>query len=213
MSIAPPRTLHPSVFVGVEPDGTVMIVAHRSEMGTGSRTALPMVVADELEADWKRVQHRAGASAIAKYGDQDTDGSHSIRNFFDVMREAGATARTDADAGRGRAVERSARPNARPSLHAVIHRRPAASSAMASWPPPPSKLPVPRKESAAVQDQERSGATSARTHADLRSGRHRARAKPVFGMDAQRGRHGLRVDRASAGAGRQGEIARRQARR
>src|SRR6202048_3347030 len=47
-------TLHPSVYLGVEPDGTVWIVAARSEMGTTSRTTLPLVVADELDADWKR---------------------------------------------------------------------------------------------------------------------------------------------------------------
>src|SRR2546422_7611885 len=47
---------YPSVYLGIEPTGTVTIVAHRSEMGTGIRTALPMVVADELEADWKRVR-------------------------------------------------------------------------------------------------------------------------------------------------------------
>ncbi|MGA8566266.1 MAG: molybdopterin cofactor-binding domain-containing protein, partial [Candidatus Binataceae bacterium] len=49
-------TLHPSAFVGVDSDGTVYIVAHRSEMGTGIRTSLPLVVADELDADWKRVR-------------------------------------------------------------------------------------------------------------------------------------------------------------
>ena len=42
----------PGVYLGIEPGGTVIIVAHRSEMGTGIRTALPMVAADELEADW-----------------------------------------------------------------------------------------------------------------------------------------------------------------
>ena len=42
----------PHVFVAIDPSGTVSIIAHRSEMGTGSRTSLPMVVADELEADW-----------------------------------------------------------------------------------------------------------------------------------------------------------------
>ncbi len=51
---------HPSVYLGLEPDGRVIIVAHRSEMGTGIRTSLPMVVADEMEADWKRVKIRAG---------------------------------------------------------------------------------------------------------------------------------------------------------
>ena len=46
----------PHVFVAIDPSGTVTIIAHRSEMGTGSRTSLPMVVADELEADWSRVR-------------------------------------------------------------------------------------------------------------------------------------------------------------
>ena len=46
----------PSVYLGLEPDGTVIIVAHRSEMGTGIRSVLPTVLADELDADWKRVK-------------------------------------------------------------------------------------------------------------------------------------------------------------
>ncbi|MGA2739399.1 MAG: molybdopterin cofactor-binding domain-containing protein [Bryobacteraceae bacterium] len=83
----------PSVYLGIEPDGTVKIVAHRSEMGTGCRTGLPMIVADELEADWARVQV-IQAPGDAKYGSQDTDGSCSVRDFYDRLREAGATART-----------------------------------------------------------------------------------------------------------------------
>src|SRR6266498_1230948 len=85
-------TLHPNVFVGINTDGTVYIVAHRSEMGTGIRTSLPLVVADELDADWKRVKIDQ-AIGDPRYGDQNTDGSHSIRSFYDVMRYAGATAR------------------------------------------------------------------------------------------------------------------------
>src|SRR5215813_11639622 len=46
----------PSVYLGFEPNGTVVITAHRSEMGTGSRTSLPLVVADELDVDWKNVR-------------------------------------------------------------------------------------------------------------------------------------------------------------
>src|SRR5712675_1407202 len=49
-------TLHPNAFVGIGTDGTVYVVAHRSEMGTVIRTTLPMVVADELDADWKRIK-------------------------------------------------------------------------------------------------------------------------------------------------------------
>ena len=71
---------HPSVYLGIEPDGTVIIVAHRSEMGTGIRTALPMVAADELDADWKRVKIEQ-AIGDQKYGTQNTDGSCSIRDF------------------------------------------------------------------------------------------------------------------------------------
>src|SRR5215813_3541443 len=46
----------PHVFISIDPSGLVTIVAHRAEMGTGSKTSLPMVVADELEADWARVK-------------------------------------------------------------------------------------------------------------------------------------------------------------
>jgi len=83
---------HPSVFVGIHSDGMVYIVAHRSEMGNGVRTSLPRILADELDADWSRVTVVQG-DGDAAYGSQDTDGSHSVREFFDVLREAGATAR------------------------------------------------------------------------------------------------------------------------
>ena len=82
----------PDLFVALAPDGTVSILAHRSEMGTGIRTALPMVVADELGASWERVTIRQ-AIGDERLGSQNTDGSRSIRRFFDRMRTAGATAR------------------------------------------------------------------------------------------------------------------------
>jgi len=84
--------LHPGVYLAIDTDGTAYIIAHRSEMGSGSRTALPRIVADELDADWARVKI-VQATGDEKYGDQDTDGSHSVRSFFDALREAGATAR------------------------------------------------------------------------------------------------------------------------
>jgi isoquinoline 1-oxidoreductase beta subunit len=84
---------HPSVYVGIQPDGQVIIVVHRSEMGTGIRTSLPMVLADELEADWKRVRIEQ-AIGDRKYGSQNTDGSNSIVGFYQPFRQAGATART-----------------------------------------------------------------------------------------------------------------------
>jgi isoquinoline 1-oxidoreductase beta subunit len=80
------------MFVGIHTDGTVYIVAHRSEMGNGVRTSLPRILADELDADWSRVKVLQG-DGDERYGSQDTDGSHSVREFFDTLREAGATAR------------------------------------------------------------------------------------------------------------------------
>ena len=82
----------PNVFVTLAADGTLTIIAHRSEMGTGIRTALPMVVADEMDADWDRVVIQQG-DADNRYGSQNTDGSRSIRNHMNAVRDAGATAR------------------------------------------------------------------------------------------------------------------------
>jgi isoquinoline 1-oxidoreductase beta subunit len=83
----------PGVYLALDVDGAVTIIAHRSEMGTGIRTALPMVVAEELEADWSRVRI-VQAVGDKKYGSQNTDGSCSVTDFLQVMRVAGATART-----------------------------------------------------------------------------------------------------------------------
>ncbi|MCW5622452.1 MAG: xanthine dehydrogenase family protein molybdopterin-binding subunit, partial [Burkholderiales bacterium] len=80
----------PHIFVSIAPDGTVTIVAHRSEMGTGSRTSLPMVVADEMEADWSKVKIVQAPGNEPKYGNQDTDGSRSVRHFIQPMRWCGA---------------------------------------------------------------------------------------------------------------------------
>ncbi len=83
---------HPGVYLGLETDGTVIVVAHRSEMGTGIRSVLPAVLADELDADWARVKIEQAIGDV-KYGNQNTDGSCSIRDFYEAMREAGASAR------------------------------------------------------------------------------------------------------------------------
>jgi isoquinoline 1-oxidoreductase subunit beta len=84
----------PHVFVSIDPDGTVTLVAHRSEMGTGSRTSVPMVLADEMEADWARVKIVQAPGDEPKYGNQDTDGSRSMRHHIQPMRQMGAAVRT-----------------------------------------------------------------------------------------------------------------------
>src|SRR6195256_4966803 len=84
----------PRVFVAIASDGTVTIVAHRAEMGTGVRTSLPLIVAEEMEADWSRVKVAQAHGDEAKFGNQDTDGSRSTRHYLIPMREIGASART-----------------------------------------------------------------------------------------------------------------------
>src|SRR5436305_6563669 len=84
----------PRVFVAVGPDGTVTIVAHRAEMGTGVRTSLPLIVAEEMEADWSRVKVQQAHGDEVKFGNQDTDGSRSTRHYLIPMRQIGASART-----------------------------------------------------------------------------------------------------------------------
>ena len=84
----------PRVFVAIAPDGAVTIVAHRSEMGTGVRTSLPLIVAEEMNADWSRVRVQQAHGDEVKYGNQDTDGSRSTRHYLIPMRQIGASART-----------------------------------------------------------------------------------------------------------------------
>jgi isoquinoline 1-oxidoreductase beta subunit len=84
----------PRVFVAIAPDGIVSIVAHRSEMGTGVRTSLPLVVAEEMEADWTKVKVQQAHGDEVKYGNQDTDGSRSTRHYLMPMRQIGASARS-----------------------------------------------------------------------------------------------------------------------
>ncbi|MGB6679436.1 MAG: molybdopterin cofactor-binding domain-containing protein, partial [Terriglobales bacterium] len=82
----------PNAYLKITPDGKITIVVARSEMGQGVRTSLPMILAEELEADWKQITiEQAGASTL--YGDQTTGGSASVRTTWDPMRKAGAAAR------------------------------------------------------------------------------------------------------------------------
>src|SRR5262245_55698321 len=67
-------------FVAIGEDGIVTVVVHRSEMGQGVRSGLPLIVADELEADWSRVRVKQAPGDEPKFGNQNTDGSRSVRH-------------------------------------------------------------------------------------------------------------------------------------
>jgi len=135
---------HPSVWLGIEPDGSVIIVAHRSEMGSGSRTALPLVLAEELDADWKRVKIEQ-AIGDKRYGSQDTDGSHSVRDFYQPMREAGAAARIMLvrAAAKEWGVPES---ECETDLHSVVHKSSGKKSDYGKLVATAAQVPVPGKE-------------------------------------------------------------------
>ncbi|MCP1168304.1 xanthine dehydrogenase family protein molybdopterin-binding subunit [Limimaricola litoreus] len=84
----------PKIFIAIAEDGIVTVTCHRQEMGQGVRTSIGMVVADELGAEWENVRVTQAPGDEEKYGNQDTDGSRSLRHHFMPLRRAGAAART-----------------------------------------------------------------------------------------------------------------------
>ena len=194
----------PKIFVSIAPDGTVSIVVHRSEMGQGVRTSLPRIVADELEADYKRVRVVQAPGDEVKYGNQDTDGSRSTRHWFEPMRRCGAAARQmleQAAANRWHVpVDQVEAQN-----HQVVHK------------PSGRKLGLRRARRRRGQARRAGRATSLKlkdpskfryigkndTDAHRRAG-HRHRQVAVRHRHAP-ARDALRRRRASAGAGRQGQ--------
>lgn len=136
----------PLVFVSIAADGTVTIVAHRSEMGQGVRTSLPMVVADEMEADWDRVKVEQAWGDEERFGNQDTDGSRSVRHFFMPMRNVGAAMRMmlESAAAAMWAVPAS---EVKAQNHEVIHQPSGRRVGYGELAESAADLPVPDRDS------------------------------------------------------------------
>ncbi|MFZ3342948.1 MAG: molybdopterin cofactor-binding domain-containing protein [Terriglobales bacterium] len=171
----------PSVWMSIAADGTVTIVAHRSEMGSGSRTALPLVVADELDADWPRVKIEQ-AIGDPKYGDQDTDGSHSVRSSFELMRQVGATGRAMLISAAAAQWNVSAK-DCSTEPHFVMHRASGRKVGYGELAVAAAKLPVPKKEDLHYKSRAEWRYIGKESNAlfdlqDIVTG------KPIFGMDA-----------------------------
>jgi len=134
----------PSVYLGLERDGSVIIIAHRSEMGTGARTCVPSIVADELDADWSKVKI-VQALGDVKYGSQNTDGSCSVRDFYDAMREAGATARTMLEQSAASTWNVPAS-ECKAQNHFIVHTPSGKKAAFGDLVAGASSQPVPKKD-------------------------------------------------------------------
>ena len=171
----------PNVFVGIKADGTVLIVAHRSEMGTSSRTMVPLILADELEADWKRVKLEQ-AIGDEKYGDQNTDGSHSVRSFFGVMQECGASARTMLEQAAANQWNVPVS-ECKATLHQVVHTPSGKKLGYGQLAAAAAKLPVPDKSKLVFKKKSEYRYIGKNLPVyDLSAITH---GKAVFGMDAK----------------------------
>jgi isoquinoline 1-oxidoreductase beta subunit len=144
----------PLAFVAIGEDGTVSIVCHRSEMGQGVRTGMPMIVADELEADWKRVRVMQAPGDEKRFGNQDTDGSRSTRHFFEPMRRCGAAARAMLETA---AAARWNVPvgEVEAQNHEVVHRPSGRRLGYGALAKDAAKLPVPARDTVRLKDPAR----------------------------------------------------------
>src|SRR5215467_10678675 len=89
---APAPAPTPSTYITINPDNTFTIIAKNPETGQGIRNALPMIIADELDVDWKQVKIQQ-ADFDAKYGSQIEGGSTAIPSNYNTMRQVGAAGR------------------------------------------------------------------------------------------------------------------------
>ena len=142
MPLADPFSPH--AYITLHDDGTVAIVCHRSEMGQGVRTTLPMIIADEMEADWSRCRVVQAIGDEKKYGSQNTDGSSSVRLYLSKCRDAGATVRVllEDAAAKDWGVNAS---EVRARQHQVVHERTGRALGFGALVASARTLPMPDK--------------------------------------------------------------------
>jgi isoquinoline 1-oxidoreductase beta subunit len=175
-------TFDPDVFISVAEDGLVTIICHRSEMGQGIRSTLPLLVADEMEADWDRV-HVKQAVADKKYGSQNTDGSRSVRKSYQRLRQAGATARLMFQQAAAQQWGVSAQ-ECEVYNHQVSHKASGRVAGFATLVKIASQLPIPAKEALTLKTDDQFRYIS-KDNIELLDGKEFVTGQAVYGYDVE----------------------------
>ncbi len=169
----------PNIYLAIDGTGSVSLTVHRSEMGQGIRTAITMIVADELAASWPRMVVRQ-ADGDPRYGDQDTDASRSIRLFYKPLRMAAAAARQMLEAAAAQQW-RASIVDCRAVDHEVIHVPTGRFLGFGQLVKTAASLPVPSQDRIRLEDRSsRRYVGHAITGIDTTSMLH---GKTVFGAD------------------------------
>ncbi|HDY84241.1 hypothetical protein LCGC14_0507650 [marine sediment metagenome] len=175
---------NPLAFVSIAEDGTVTIVAHRAEMGQGVRTSLPMVVADEMEADWTRVKVIQADGDEKKYGNQNTDGSRSTRHFFMPMRNVGAAARMMLESAAA-AIWNVPVSQVKAVFHEVHHEATGRKLSYGEVAKAAAQLAVPERSDLQLKSADAFRYIGKQDN-KLIDGEHIVKGQAVYGMDVQR---------------------------
>lgn len=173
----------PRIFLSIAEDGTVNLLCNRAEMGQGVRTSWAMVVADELEADLARVTVRQAQGDQARYGNQNTDGSRSMRHHFGPLRRIAAAARQML---RDEAAVRWSVPAAEVQAenHEIVHRGSGRRLGYGALARGAAERPVPARDTLTFKPADRfryigKDGISLIDNADITTG------KATFGIDAR----------------------------
>jgi isoquinoline 1-oxidoreductase subunit beta len=145
---APPaKTYPPDAFVHIKPDGSIVIQVNRLEFGQGVQTSLPMVLADEMDADWSQVVAQlAPAADVYKdplFGIQMVGGSGSIAHSFDQYRQLGAKTRAMLVAGA--AQQWNVSPEQCRTEASVVHGPSGQSAKYSELAEKAAQMPIPDK--------------------------------------------------------------------
>ncbi|WP_052214591.1 xanthine dehydrogenase family protein molybdopterin-binding subunit [Belnapia sp. F-4-1] len=173
----------PRLFIAIAEDGIVTVTCHRQEMGQGVRTSIPMVIAEELEADWSKVRVTQADGDEGRFGNQDTDGSRSLRHFFMPMRRAGAAARTMLEAA---AAKQWGVPVAevRAANHQVVHEGSGRTLGYGALAKAAADMPVPDRATVRLKDPANFRLIG-KEGTELLDNRDITTGKAIYGIDAR----------------------------